>query len=223
MAIRDRWREPALRQEKEWRRAAQEMARRPGIVFDMGGGAPYQGCISPEDVGPDTRYFSLDVSLNARPHIVADVTRLPLASSSIDGILCDAVLEHVREPQQAVDEMRRVLKKRARMMAAVPFFYPYHDAIDFYRFTDTALEHIFRRFEDLRIVAVGDYVYTSFLFFTGFNFRLVKWLSPLLHFFRAMLYMVLSLYCALVPPEKRRDYLKSFSKSPLGWYVCCRK
>ncbi len=199
------------------------MARQPGVLFDMGGGAPYQGYISAEDVGPRTRYFCLDISPEAHPHVVADVTRLPLASSSVDHILCNAVLEHVRDPQQAIEEMYRVLRRPGQIMVSVPFIYPYHDRVDYYRFTDTALRHLFRQFDQLEVVPVGDYLYTTLLFLTGFNFTLVKWLSPGLSIVRFLLRSAILLYNRLRRAPKRRDLLRSLDKSPVGWYVYGRK
>lgn len=217
------WYEPALVREREWRHAVQEMARQPGVLFDMGGGVPYQGYISAKDIGPRTRYFCLDISPEAHPHVVADITRLPIASSSVDSILCNAVLEHVRDPQQAVEEMYRVLRRPGQIMASVPFIYPYHDRVDYYRFTDAALHHLFRQFDQVNVVPVGDYLYAAMLFLTGFNFTLTKWLILGLGGVRLLIRWSVQLYRRLGWTSKRRNLLRSFEKSPVGWYIYGRK
>jgi len=209
--------------EQEWHQAVRLMARQPGVLFDMGGGAPYQGYILPEDIGPQTRYFCLDISLEVHPHIVADITRLPLASSSIDHILCSAVLEHVRNPQRAVEEMYRVLKRPGQIMVSVPFIYPYHDQLDYYRFTDTALHHLFRQFDQVEVTPIGDYLYAVLLFLTGFNFLLAKWLSPGLIVMRWLLERAIRAYRRLSPSSGKRDLLRSLNKSPVGWYIYAKK
>lgn len=217
------WRELALIREREWRDAVRNMAHQPGVLFDMGGGTPYQGYISAEDVGPRTRYFCLDISPEARPHVVADVTRLPLASSSVNYILCNAVLEHVRDPQWVVEEMHRVLRRPGQVLVSVPFVYPYHDRVDYYRFTDEALHYLFRRFDQVEVVPVGDYLYVALLFLTGFNFTLARWLSPGLGPIRLLVRQSARLCRRLSRASKRRNLLRSLEKTPVGWYVYGRK
>jgi SAM-dependent methyltransferase len=221
------WREPAVRQQQKWQRDAWELAQRPGILFDMGGGAPHQGHIRAHNLGPQTRYFGLDLSMSARPHVVADLAQLPLASESVDSIYCNAVLEHVPKPQRAVDEMHRVLKGSGSALVAVPFIYPYHDRVDYYRFTDTALHELFRAFGQVKIVPVGDYVYAAFLFLSGFNFELVKWLSPFLVGVRSLLLLALSWRERRVRHRNgrhvNRDYLRALGRSPVGWHIYCEK
>ena len=56
-------------------------------------------------------YKILDKVADYSPDIVGDIHELPLEDNSVDAILCSAVLEHVEEPQRAVKEMYRVLKK----------------------------------------------------------------------------------------------------------------
>lgn len=209
--------------EREWQKTAHRVAQAPGILFDMGGGSPFQGYISRSDIGPDTKYFCLDVSHAAQPNIAADLLHLPLASESVDNILCNAVLEHVKDPKQAIDEMYRTLRRPGFLMVSVPFIYPYHDRVDYYRFTDTALYQLFSEFDRVRVEPLGDYVYSAFLFLTGFNFALVSTLRPLVTMTRAILYSTLSLWRRLSSQERGRDYLRSLVKSPVGWYVYCEK
>ncbi len=54
---------------------------------------------------------------NDRPaFVVADVTSLPFADASFDGITCGYVLEHVPEPAKGLSELARVLAKGGRML-----------------------------------------------------------------------------------------------------------
>ena len=199
------------------------LAKRPGTLLDLGGGSPFQGYIARESLGPKTTYLCLDIFAEAKPHVVADTLELPLANSSIDAIFCNAMLEHVREPQRAVDEMYRVLAHSGRLILSVPFIYPYHDRVDYYRFTDTALRHIFRNFDAVEIEPLGDYFYVVWLFLTGFHFsvanRLDQWFGGL----RSGLRGALTLYTTLLRGRRGRNYLGSMSRSPVGWYVYCEK
>jgi ubiquinone/menaquinone biosynthesis C-methylase UbiE len=59
-----------------------------------------------------------------------------------------AVLEHVLEPQQVVDEIWRVLKPDGLVYAETPFLQHVHEgAYDFTRFTESGHRFLFRRFE----------------------------------------------------------------------------
>ena len=215
--------DPAYSQEQQWRSAVLAIARRPGLLFDMGGGTPYQGYIGKNDVGAYTKYFSLDTFYPAQPHVVADIMQIPLATESVDTVLCNAVLEHVQAPQRAIDEMYRVLKKGGCALLAVPFIYPYHDRVDFFRFSDTALRHMFQQFDNVEISPVGDYFFASLLFFTGFHFRVAIVLSPILHFLRFGLRLLMWLYNRGGDGSHKKDYLGSMQKSPVGWYIYCTK
>jgi ubiquinone/menaquinone biosynthesis C-methylase UbiE len=100
-------------------------------------------------------YKILDKVADYSPDIVGDIHELPLEDNSVDAILCSAVLEHVEEPQRAVKEMYRVLKKGGYCFIYVPFLYYYHPMKgyykDFYRFTYDGVEYITRDFEQVEI------------------------------------------------------------------------
>jgi SAM-dependent methyltransferase len=62
--------------------------------------------------------------------IQADAVKLPIESSSLDGVLSANLLEHVREDVEALREIHRVLRPGARCVAVVPASpatYDYYD------------------------------------------------------------------------------------------------
>ncbi len=216
----DRLADSATLNERQWQQQIREMTLRPGLIVDLGGGSPYQGYIKPHSLGPSTEYLCLDLRFSARPNIVGDGAHVPLASESVSGILCNAVLEHVPDPQAVVSEIRRLLEPGGQALVGVPFIYPYHDQIDFYRFSDSALERMFRDFSSIELIPVGDYFFVSLLFLTGFNFRLARLLSPILHLPRFALRGVMELSQIIMQSSHQgRDYLRSLERSPVGWYV----
>ena len=80
--------------------------------------------------------------------IVGDAQALGLAGASFDIVLCTEMLEHVPEPQRAVDEMWRVLKPGGLLLLTTRFLFPIHDAPhDYFRFTKYGLRHLLRRFD----------------------------------------------------------------------------
>lgn len=64
----------------------------------------------------------------AKPDIFADAGRLPLADDSMDTVIMLEVLEHLRNPREAMAEANRVLRSGGRLLLSVPFLYPIHDA-----------------------------------------------------------------------------------------------
>lgn len=88
-----------------------------------------------------TSLINLDIFYYKGVDIVGDAMAMPLLSGSIDGAICECLLEHVPEPQKVVDEMLRVLKPGGSMYIAVPFVYPFHASPnDFYRWTIEGLK-----------------------------------------------------------------------------------
>lgn len=70
------------------------------------------------------------ITLNIEPFpnvdIVGDAHRLPLAAASIDAVHCEAVFEHLRDPDVAALEMLRVMKPGAIAFICTPFIQPFH-------------------------------------------------------------------------------------------------
>ena len=78
-------------------------------------------------------------------------------TGSFDGVVVQAVLEHVLSPATVVAEIHRVLRDGGLVYAETPFMQAVHEgAFDFTRFTDLGHRRLFGRFEEIdRGVAVG--------------------------------------------------------------------
>ncbi len=100
-------------------------------------------------LGPNV--VNMDLQKYPNVHIVADISeRIPAQGSSFDAVVCWSVLEHLRNPQRAVDEMYRVLKKGGVILASSPFMFKYHQSpYDYQRFTPDGLEELFSKFEKI--------------------------------------------------------------------------
>lgn len=106
--------------------------------------------------GPYAAHFPRRVALDLRPgpgvHVVGDAQALGFADASFDTVLCTEMLEHVPEPQRAIDEMRRVLRPGGLLLLTTRFLFPIHDAPhDYFRYTKYGLRHLLRRFEILEL------------------------------------------------------------------------
>lgn len=89
------------------------------------------------------------------PDIVGDIHALPFADNSQEALICIAVLEHVKHPFKAVDEMYRVLKPGGHCFVYVPFLFYYHPMKgyydDYWRFTYDGLVELFKGFRNVEM------------------------------------------------------------------------
>lgn len=102
--------------------------------------------------GPYAECFPHRVALDIRPRpgiqIVSDAKAMGVADAAFDVVLCTEVLEHIPEPQRAIDEMFRVLKPGGTLLLTTRFLFPIHDAPhDYFRFTKYGLRYLLRSFE----------------------------------------------------------------------------
>jgi len=139
-------------QEKNYRRLADELranapeARRI-LVIGSGDGSASYGELGQVD---GALVLETDVSLAGTAKIVCDASDLPFNDSQFDLVICQAVLEHVLEPQRCVDEMHRVLKPEGLIYATTPFMQQVHmGEYDFTRFTRSGHRWLFRWFEEV--------------------------------------------------------------------------
>lgn len=70
-----------------------------GVVLGLGGG--------PLRIHP--RIINLNIARSENVDIVGDAHKLPIISSSIDAVHCEAVFEHLDNPSTAAAEMYRVI------------------------------------------------------------------------------------------------------------------
>ena len=96
-----------------------------------------------------------DVSFGPRTKLVCDAHSIPFADNSFDAVIVQAVLEHVVDPQQCVEEIHRVLNKDGLVYAETPFMQQVHSGrYDFTRFTHLGHRRLFRKFEEIDSGAV---------------------------------------------------------------------
>lgn len=78
--------------------------------------------------------------------LYSDICDIPLVKDRLDLIVSSSVLEHVYNPEQAVQEMFRVLKPGGYVYAEIPFMRAYHMIpVDYQRYTISGIEELFKR------------------------------------------------------------------------------
>jgi len=126
---------------------AQLRRLKPGVVLDVGAkAAPYQQYVRAE------RYLRLDINRARAADIYCDLHDLEWEPDYFDTVLCLEVLEHLYDPQRAIDRIFHVLKPGGVCVLSTRFLYRYHpDPGDYYRFTWDSLRHLFRNFQHVEV------------------------------------------------------------------------
>lgn len=91
-----------------------------------------------------------DVYLGFDTELVCDAHDIPFEAESLDGIVIQAVLEHVVDPVRCVSEIYRILKPGGLVYAETPFMQQVHmGRYDFTRFTHLGHRRLFRQFAEI--------------------------------------------------------------------------
>ena len=81
-----------------------------------------------------------DIQTSIRGAFRCDLTSIPRPDGCYDAILCNAVLEHVPEPEKVMGEFHRLLARDGHLVVSVPFLQPFHPTpFDFRRYTRAGL------------------------------------------------------------------------------------
>ncbi len=95
----------------------------------------------------DVNLIAFDIYASPLTQFIADAHGIPLAAGSMDAVVIQAVLEHVLEPWNVVEEIHRILRKDGLVYADTPFLQSVHEGpYDFTRFTDSGHRALFKRF-----------------------------------------------------------------------------
>ena len=92
--------------------------------------------------------------------VVCDIKSLPLDNNTFDVVLNTLVMEHIDEPQKALNECHRVLKKGGKLYMVVPHQVEEHQVPhDYYRYTKYGIDHLLKKsgFKDNKITPIGGY------------------------------------------------------------------
>lgn len=118
-----------------------------GILIDIGcGDKPFKDMLAPYV----KNHFGLDhedsLHDKAKIYLFGTAYDIPAEDEHFDTVLCTAVLEHLEEPDKAIMEANRVLKKGGYAIYTVPLFWHLHEEPgDFYRYTRYGLNYIFEK------------------------------------------------------------------------------
>ena len=145
-----------------------------GRTLDIGsGGNPYE------------EYFPNRVSVDIEDHgdvdIISDVHDLSqIKDEEFDVVLCTEALEHFYNPNKAIEELTRVLKKDGMIILSTRFIFPLHNTPhDYYRFTEYGLKYLFRDYEILELKSAGGTMQTLGTIYQRIGFQCdTLWFKP---------------------------------------------
>jgi SAM-dependent methyltransferase len=96
-----------------------------------------------------------DVGFGPRTMLICDAHDIPFGDASFDGVIVQAVLEHVVDPYRCVEEIHRVMGEGGLVCAETAFMQQVHcGRYDFTRFTQLGHRRLFRKFEEVDSGAV---------------------------------------------------------------------
>ncbi len=121
-------------------------------LLNVGAGGEIAGVLAAH-AGPRAfRVTSIDIDSERGPDVVGDVSEHDFGDEQFDAIVMCEVLEHVREPGHAIDNLRQALNPGGVLILSTPFIFPVHDQPhDYYRFTRYGLEWLLRDFSKVEI------------------------------------------------------------------------
>jgi SAM-dependent methyltransferase len=155
-----------------------------GRMIDIGCGTkPYRPLLAPyvnEHVGVDHQGTLHE---RAAVDLWGTAYAIPVRDCSFDSAICTAVLEHLEEPQKALDECFRVLKRGGLAIYSIPFIWHIHESPrDFYRFSRYGIQYLFEKsgFEVVELKALSGFWVTfgQLLVYNLYRFNRgpVRWL-----------------------------------------------
>lgn len=146
--------------------------------------------------------LNIDLLPYSNVDILADINKLPFKDGTVDSIICEAVLEHIKFPEKVVAEFFRVLKNKGTIYTFVPFICGFHASPDdFHRWTIEGVRNLFKDFDIIESKPIGGP--TSALLWI-----LQEWLAIVFSFGNSNIRQVMFLFFMILTfPFKYLDFL----------------
>ncbi len=138
---------------------AARSGEREVVAADIGGRAsPWSARMRQFEARTGARVRHVAIDPDERSPLRGLAEQLPLRDGSADLVLCTQMLEHVRRPDAAVAEMRRVMRPGGVCLLTTHGTWFYHpDPEDYWRWTGAGLRALFTAagFERVEVTPVG--------------------------------------------------------------------
>ena len=160
-------------------------------------------------------WINLNINEKLMPEIVGDASKIPIRDKSVDLVILTEVLEHLTLPAQSINEIYRIIKPGGEFIGSAPFIFPIHgDPDDYYRFTDSALKLMLKKFKTVEIEPMGG------LF--GVIALMIEQGIPSLSTNRLVKFFLRHLSIILCKFDIANNY-KGSNRFTTGWFWKCKK
>lgn len=164
------------------------------------------------------KFKEIDIDEQRKPDFVCSIEDMSIfQNNSVDIFFCMEVLEHVKNPFNAIKEIQRVLKPGGIIIGSTPFVFPIHDEpYDFYRYTKYGLRNLFQDFECIDLIERNSYIesiYVILLRLLNIGNKKQKMVGILL----SPLYFILLPFMALI------SFLVTNKQSTTGYFFIFKK
>lgn len=160
-------------------------------VLNIGSGGDIENFIKKNE---NLKLISMDISKKRKPDVIYDISKNDVQDKikfKPDVVTIFEVLEHVKNPDKAVQNIYKILKKNDICLCSVPFNFHIHDEPnDFYRFTHFGLKYLFRNYKDVVIKRRNGWLESIFVNFIRLYFE-KNYFSKLLGLGFTILYFIL--------------------------------
>jgi SAM-dependent methyltransferase len=171
-------------------------------VLSIGGAGLVDELLSRKQGQAGFSWTRFDIEPYTEPDVVGDICDWRL-EGRFDVVFMSEVLEHVRRPRAAIDNVYASLAPGGRLVLTVPFLFPiHHQTDDFFRFTRFGLQELLSQFRTVAIVERNSWAETYAVLLARaikpYN-RILKAVSPLAVALAAALYPGLWILGRLAP------------------------
>jgi SAM-dependent methyltransferase/uncharacterized protein YbaR (Trm112 family) len=138
----------AERNYRDFFEALRAKGGRPMILI-IGGSTVGEG-LSRYLKDPAFRFVESDIYFGPRTGLISDAHDIPFADATFDGVIIQAVIEYMVDPQRGVGEMHRILKPGGMVYSETPFMAQVHGGrYDFNRYSHLGHRRLFRGFREV--------------------------------------------------------------------------
>tara|TARA_Y100000590_G_scaffold85678_1_gene95886 strand:+ start:1284 stop:1964 length:681 start_codon:yes stop_codon:yes gene_type:complete len=140
---------------------------KPGSkVLLVGAGGRIDTLISKLSVENDFHLRTIDINPDYEPDISADICDYDFSGEKYDVVLIPEVLQAIKTPIKAIENIYSALNKGGKIILTVPFIFPLVDRPqDFYRFTKYGIFYLLSDFNNVEVIERNSWTETISVLF----------------------------------------------------------
>jgi predicted SAM-dependent methyltransferase len=168
---------------------------------------------------PNSKIISTDILAEYQPDIVDDICNTKIEHNSFSGIYCNAILEHVQEYWKAIDNIHNILEKEGEAFFYVPFFWSFHDQMDYHRFTFAEVGRMLEKFSETKIFCPGGAQGFGFVLWYILTITNIRKFPKLAEFLSKITNFLFKIYLFVIYTINKKKIHKKFNN--VSWDEYC--